>query len=259
MRSLLYFLLIIIAAASAAIVQSPSDKDIVPHGEELLDVDTIFRAMGVPFCMRKCIDGFINSTTTLWTMRNVVGQARNVCTSHAKAISCLKHDQFCDMNKIFKVASSSVEYMCTKKYVLFERMEKCLTPVVDKIMEECDNTCYSRSNLTAFSNNSNIQFAATVGGNVFIVTDHLGDLCGSLQCTLPCVTQKLNQACALSGWLALDMLMQPFDAATVMIEQLAPPLRDLVIKKVDKRCRFAINASQLNRIRNGDFTAFNSL
>ncbi|EFP07844.1 hypothetical protein CRE_26096 [Caenorhabditis remanei] len=233
------------------------DKDVVPHEEQMLDVDTIFRALGVPYCMRKCIDPFINSTTSLWYMKNVVNQARKVCSLHAQAISCLNKEQFCDHNKIFLKASSSVEYMCATKHVLFERMEKCLDPIVDDVMSACDKECYARSNLTAFSQDSNIKFAATVGGNAFIVADHLGDLCTSLQCTLPCVTKRLNNKCALSGWLSLDMLMQPFDAVSVMVDQLSPPLKDLISKKIDKRCRFAIDPHRLNRIRNGDFGAFN--
>lgn len=207
--------------------------------------------------MRKCIDPFINSTTSLWNMKNVVHQARKVCGHHAQAITCLKKEQYCDHNKLFAKASSSVEYMCATKHVLFERMESCLNPVVDDIMSGCDKECYARSNLTAFAQDSNIKFAATVGGNVFIVADHLGELCNSLQCTLPCVTKRLNSKCALSGWLSLDMLMQPFDAVSVMVDQLSPALRDVISKKIDKRCRFAINPTRLNRIRNGDFKAFN--
>ncbi|CAP31893.1 Protein CBG13025 [Caenorhabditis briggsae] len=256
-----FFLLILtflfISTISGVIEPAHDDKDVVPHEEQMLDVDTIFRALGVPYCMRKCIDPFINSTTSLWTMKNVVNQARKVCSLHAQALTCLKKEQFCDHNKIFSKASSSVEYMCATKHVLFERMETCLNPVVDDVMSECDKECYARSNLTAFSQDSNIKFAATVGGNAFIVADHLGELCTSLQCTLPCVTKRLNNKCALSGWLSLDMLMQPFDAVSVMVEQLSPPLKDLIVKKIDKRCRFAINPSRLNRIRNGDFTAFN--
>ncbi|CAO4364957.1 unnamed protein product [Caenorhabditis nigoni] len=253
--SILTFLFI--STISGVIEPVHDDKDVVPHEEQMLDVDTIFRALGVPYCMRKCIDPFINSTTSLWTMKNVVNQARKVCSLHAQALTCLKKEQFCDHNKIFSKASSSVEYMCATKHVLFERMETCLNPVVDDVMSECDKECYARSNLTAFSQDSNIKFAATVGGNAFIVADHLGELCTSLQCTLPCVTKRLNNKCALSGWLSLDMLMQPFDAVSVMVEQLSPPLKDLIVKKIDKRCRFAINPSRLNRIRNGDFTAFN--
>ncbi|CAB3404839.1 unnamed protein product [Caenorhabditis bovis] len=250
---------VLFAGAFSKVPTTYKDKDTKPEKidkVERLDHDVIFRALGVPFCMRKCIDSFINTTTTLWTMSNVVTQARSMCSAHAKSIACLKTDQFCDVHKIFNVATSSVEYMCAKKFVLFERMEKCLEPVVDDVMKQCDKSCYARSNLTAFSKDANIRFAATVGGNVFIVTDHLGELCGSLQCTLPCVTKKLNQACPLSGWLALDMLLQPLDAAATMIDNLAPAVKDLIGKKIDKRCRFAIHTTQLNRVRNGDFSAF---
>uniref|UniRef100_A0A8R1HJ26 CPG4 domain-containing protein n=2 Tax=Caenorhabditis japonica TaxID=281687 RepID=A0A8R1HJ26_CAEJA len=257
MRALFLSSLLFFTVANGAVEPANADKDSLPQEDQMLDVDTIFRAMGVPYCMRKCIDPFINSTTSLWYMKDVVSQARQVCTLHAQAITCLKNDQFCDHNKIFVKASSSVQYMCATKHVLFERMEKCLNPVVDDVMSICDKQCYSRSNLTAFSQDSNVKFAATVGGNAFIVADHLGPLCSSLQCTLPCVTKKLNSKCALSGWLSLDMLMQPFDAVAVMIDQLSVPLKDLITKKIDKQCRFAVNPTRLNRIRNGDFSAFN--
>lgn len=256
--SLLSCVYLLVTIVNAAVENVHGDKDVVPHEEQMLDVDTIFRALGVPYCMRSCIDPFINSTTSLWNMKNVVSQARKVCSQHAQAITCLKKAQFCDHHKIFSKASSSIEYMCATKHVLFERMESCLNPIVDDVMSACDKECYSRSNLTAFAQDSNIKFAATVGGNAFIVADHLGDLCTSLQCTLPCVTKRLNNKCALSGWLSLDMLMQPFDAVSVMVEQLSPPLKDLIIKKIDKRCRFALNPNKLNRIRNGDFNAFNN-
>lgn len=140
--------LLLVSATFGAINEAHGDKDVVPHEEQssfqwfynsqsiisVLDVDTIFRAIGVPFCMRQCIDPFINSTTSLWNMRDVVSQARKVCKLHSEALKCLKKTPFCDHNNIFTKASSSVEYMCAKKHVLFERMESCLNPVVDRIM-----------------------------------------------------------------------------------------------------------------------------
>ncbi|CAD6192494.1 unnamed protein product [Caenorhabditis auriculariae] len=229
-----------------------------PYGEEEeeLDVNTILKALGTPLCMRKCIDPFIKTTSAIWNMKDVAGNSRTVCSSHSKALACLKADQFCDMKGVFKTASSSVHYMCDRKSLLFERMEACLKPVVDTIMQECDSTCHARSNLTAFSQNSNIKFAAQIGGNIFIVSDHLGPLCGSLACTLPCITKKLNDKCDLSGWLTLDVLMQPLDATAAIVEDLPVSLRDLLHQKIDKRCSFTLSTARLNRIRNGDFNAF---
>ncbi|EGT50251.1 hypothetical protein CAEBREN_31765, partial [Caenorhabditis brenneri] len=209
---LLTFVILVVAFIDGAVDPVHSDK--------VHDVDTIFRALGVPHCVRKCIDPFINSTISLWNMKNVVNQAGKFCSQHAQAITCLEKEIFCDHKKIFSKASSSVGYMCSTKQAVFHKMKDCLSPIVDDVISACDEKCYLRSNLTALAQKSTIKHTATVGGDALLVAEYLEPLCSSVQCILPCVTNRLNDKCALSGWLTLDMLLQPFDAFAAMFEQL---------------------------------------
>ncbi|EGT39563.1 hypothetical protein CAEBREN_30292 [Caenorhabditis brenneri] len=241
--NLLTFVLLSVAFIDGAV--NPVHEDVVPH-----DVDTIFRALGVPNCARKCIDPF------LWNMKNMVNQTETFCSQHAQAITCLEKEQSCDPKKIFSKASSSVEYMCSTKRAVFHRMKDCLSPIVDDVMSACDEKCYLRSNLTALAQKRTIKNLATVGGDALLVAEYIEPLCSSVQCILPCVTKRLNNECPLSGWLTLDMLLQPFDAFSVMFKQPFSLLQRKIHSNIGERCSFMVRPIRLDRIRNGDFRGF---
>ncbi|KHJ88981.1 hypothetical protein OESDEN_11214 [Oesophagostomum dentatum] len=92
-----------------------------------------------------------------------------------------------------------------------------------------------------------------MGGDVTVVASHLGGLCSSLQCDLPCLTMELNKVCPLSGWLTLDVILQPFEAVADLLLDMSPTLKDFLEKKMDRRCHFTINKSELLKMRKGQF------
>ncbi|KIH49432.1 hypothetical protein ANCDUO_20493, partial [Ancylostoma duodenale] len=75
----------------------------------------------------------------------------------------------------------------------------------------------------------------------------------SLHCELPCVTVEANKVCPLSGWLVLDVLLQPFESVADLLLNASPTLKDFIEKKMDKRCHFALEKSELLRMRKGQF------
>ncbi|KAK6754775.1 hypothetical protein RB195_013644 [Necator americanus] len=202
--------------------------------------DVLMRAMGVPVCVRKCIDPFLDEVSVLWQMRAIVQNAKPLCRSHTQALECLKRSPSCDTHKLFKTASSTVEKMCGERAPLFEKVRPCLEKYGDIPAQVCDAKCHGRANLTAFVNHPAIVRAAKMGGNIVAVTDHLGGLCSSLHCELPCVTLELNKVCPLSGWLMLDILLQPLDAVANLLLDASPTLKDYLEKKMDKRCHFTL-------------------
>ena len=71
---------------------------------------------------------------------------------------------------------------------------------------------------------------------------------------LPCITDELNAVCPNSGWLALDTLMQPLEAISEGVKGLGPALKDLIITKIEKKCKFIVDGSIQKKIRKGDFS-----
>ncbi|KJH48089.1 hypothetical protein DICVIV_05795 [Dictyocaulus viviparus] len=165
--------------------------------------DVLIRALGVPICVRKCIDQFVKDVADLWYMNEIVGNIQPFCRSHDAALKCIGRYATCDPHRLFKMASSSVEKMCGERAPLFEKMRPCLAKYGDIPVQVCDSRCHGSSNITAFMNNPAITIAAKMGGNIFTVNEHLGGLCSALNCALPCITMELNKVCPLSGWLTL--------------------------------------------------------
>ncbi|KHJ74762.1 hypothetical protein OESDEN_25622, partial [Oesophagostomum dentatum] len=124
------------------------------------------RAMGVPMCIRKCIDPFLDQVAVLWHLKNMAVNARPLCRSHAQASECLGRNPSCDTHKMFKTASKSIEQMCGERAVLFEKMRPCLEKNGDRPAQICDARCHGRSNLTSLLNHPAIQRAAKMGGDV---------------------------------------------------------------------------------------------
>ncbi|KAK5966665.1 CPG4 domain-containing protein [Trichostrongylus colubriformis] len=144
--------------------------------------------------------------------------------------------------------------MCGERAPLFEKMRPCLTKYGDAAAQLCDSKCYGRTNVTAFLNNPAIIRASRMaGGNILAVNDHLGGLCSAFNCMLPCATVELNKVCPLSGWLTLDILLQPMEAVADLLLKASPSIKDFVAKKMDKRCRFAIQKSEIMKLRKGQF------
>ncbi|PAV61843.1 hypothetical protein WR25_26364 [Diploscapter pachys] len=221
-----------------------------------LDMETILKAFGASDCLRTCIQPFIDEMRDFWQMTNVFGSFDAVCEQHQKALQCIKDGFFCDDKGTFAKVSSPIREACEKR-LLFDKMKPCLSHVASQIMQDCDSRCGMRDSLVKFATNDQIKFAAQIGGNLLISIDHVGDMCGALQCILPCIVDQFNKNCALSGFFTLDLVLKPISMAAEMAEDTPDSLRDLLAMKLDKRCHFMLSSEQVNKIRNGDFTAFN--
>ncbi|KAK6025539.1 hypothetical protein OSTOST_08556, partial [Ostertagia ostertagi] len=252
---MLYNQLVVISSLLVLVVarmntnKSPSVGAIAPS----FNADLMMRALGVPSCVRRCVDPFMEQASKLWHLRDIVENVKPLCRSHEQATQCLKKARLCDTHNLFKTASSSVTRMCGERAALFEKMKPCLTKYADATAQLCDNKCHGRSNVTAFLNNPAIIRAARMGGSLLTVNDHLGSLCSSFNCMLPCATIELNKVCPLSGWLTLDILLQPVEAVSDLMLKATPAIKDFVAKKMDKRCRFAIQKSEIMKMRKGQF------
>uniref|UniRef100_A0A1I7XJK4 Dihydroflavanol 4-reductase n=1 Tax=Heterorhabditis bacteriophora TaxID=37862 RepID=A0A1I7XJK4_HETBA len=143
-------------------------------------------------------------------------------------MECLRAAPYCDMKEIFKTISSSVHYLCHEKAVPFSKMEKCLTGEVDAVMHS----------LSIFVTHF----------YVYIIYRKY-----SLNCLLSCLTPELNKVCPLSGWLTLDVLLKPLESVADILERVSTQLKNLISKKLDKRCHFIMNKEELLQLRKGKF------
>ncbi|CAI4222663.1 unnamed protein product [Auanema sp. JU1783] len=222
--------------------------------ETSFDVDTVLKAVGAPACMRRCIDPFMEKISEMWELEKIVERMSNVCSTYNETLECLDKSPACDVQSIFKTATLSFQKRCVEKADIYKRMEKCMIGRTDKVMQKCDSKCFCRSNATAFSSHPSIQMAAKMGGNIFIVNDHISGLCSCLKCAIPCVTFEMNLQCPLSGWLSLDVMLQPFDAVSSLLEVLSPEVQAIIRSKVSDQCHFAISSKSLKKVREGDFS-----
>lgn len=249
LRLRLVAILSLLFGSTLARVDSKSGGEIAPT----FNSDLLMRAMGVPLCVRKCIDPFLDQISEIWHMNQIVEKIPGLCRSHPQALECLRKQPSCDTHNLFKKASSSVQKVCGERAALFEKMRPCLSKNGDAVARTCDARCSSRATLTAFMNNPAIQRAAKMGGNIMAVNDNLGPLCSVLNCELACITTELNKVCPLSGWLTLDILLQPFESVADLLLESSPSLKDFLAKKMDKRCRFVLQKSELMKLRKGQF------
>uniref|UniRef100_A0A0K0CXE1 CPG4 domain-containing protein n=1 Tax=Angiostrongylus cantonensis TaxID=6313 RepID=A0A0K0CXE1_ANGCA len=222
----------------------------------------MMRALGAPLCLRKCIDPFLEEVANLWNMREIAKNIQPLCRNHAIALDCLHKYLTCDPHNLFKTASSSVEKMCGERAPLLEKVRPCLIKHGDIPAQVCDSRCHGRANITAFINNPAITMAALMGGNILTVNEHLGGLCrrlcnfsafSGLNCALPCITMELNKVCPLSGWLTLDILLQPFETVADHLLDSSPVLKDFIANRINKKCKFLVQKSELIKLRKGQF------
>ncbi|KAK6041608.1 hypothetical protein COOONC_20887 [Cooperia oncophora] len=143
-------------------------------------------------------------------------------------MQCLQKAKFCDTHNLFKTASSSVTKMCGERRAVLEKMKPCLAKFGDATAQLCDNRCHGRANVTAFLNKPAIIRAAKMGGNIIAVNDNLGSLCRTFS-------------------------LQPMESVADLLLKASPTIKDFVAKKMDKRCRFAIQKSEIMKMRKGQF------
>ncbi|VDL82566.1 unnamed protein product [Nippostrongylus brasiliensis] len=215
--------------------------------------DLLVRAMGVSLCVRRCIDPFLDEMGKIWHMEKLVDSVKPLCTKHAQAMDCLRKSPSCDTHHIFNKASASIAKICGERAALFDKMRPCLAKYADATAKGCDTKCHGRANLTEFLNKPAIIRAAKTGGNILAVNDNIGGMCSALSCELSCVTTELNKVCPLSGWLMLDILLEPFDSVADLLLNSSPSLKDFISKKLDRRCRFLVQKSEIMKLRKGQF------
>ncbi|VDL80803.1 unnamed protein product [Nippostrongylus brasiliensis] len=146
-------------------------------------------------------------------------------------MDCLRKSPSCDTHHIFNKASASIAKICGERAALFDKMRPCLAKYADATARGCDAKCHGRANLTEFLNKPAIIRAAKTGGNIL----------------------ALNKVCPLSGWLMLDILLEPFDSVADLLLNSSPSLKDFISKKLDRRCRFLVQKSEIMKLRKGQF------
>ncbi|VDN22247.1 unnamed protein product [Cylicostephanus goldi] len=164
----LYLLLLIFPLAVARV-----DPD---YGSKF-DTDVLMRALGVPICIRKCVDPLMMQVASIWDLRNIVQKAKPLCQGHSMAMQCLQRNPSCDVHQIFKTAASAIEKMCGERAPLFEKMRPCLEKHADGAVQTCDAKCKGRSTVNAFLNHPVVVRAAKSGGDLIGVAGQVGSLC----------------------------------------------------------------------------------
>ncbi|KAJ1346233.1 hypothetical protein KIN20_000985 [Parelaphostrongylus tenuis] len=218
-----------------------------------LNADNLMRALGAPLCLRRCTDPFLDEVAKLWEMRNISETIQPLCESHKKALDCLQKHATCDRYNLFKTASSSVEKMCGERAPLVEKVKACLDKHGDIPVQVCDSRCRGRANITAFMSNPAIASAAMMGGNIFTVNEHISGLCSAMDCALPCITTETNKVCPLAGWLALDILLEPFERVADHLLESSPTLKDFITNRINKKCKFLLEKSEILKLKKGQF------
>ncbi|GMS79451.1 hypothetical protein PENTCL1PPCAC_1626 [Pristionchus entomophagus] len=218
-----------------------------------VNVSTILSAVGTPYCMRRCLGRLALAAKKLLAFNETTARFQDLCSAFAATKECLDARIHCGPRNVYDAVTSGMEYTCVTKRASFDRVEPCLREHVDPILQTCDSSCLLRANLSAFSTAPTVQMAAQIGGNLLMVAKHLPPFCSAVQCALPCILERANAVCPLSGWLILDSVLQPFDKAAALFAKAPPLMQQLVREQLSDRCAYLFDVTSLADMRKGKF------
>ncbi|GMR58268.1 hypothetical protein PMAYCL1PPCAC_28463 [Pristionchus mayeri] len=218
-----------------------------------VNVSTILSAVGTPYCMRRCLGRLAYSAKRLLAFNETAERFHDLCTALASTKECLDKRSLCGPRHVYDAVTSGMEYTCVTKRASFDRVEPCLKLHLDSILKTCDSSCALRANLSALSTSPTLQMAASMNGNLLMVAKQLPPFCSGVLCSLPCIVDRTNAVCPISGWLILDAVLQPFDKAAALFDKAPELVRQLVREQLSTVCEPLFDVSKLAQMRKGKF------
>ncbi|PAV64485.1 hypothetical protein WR25_07058 [Diploscapter pachys] len=223
-----------------------------------LDYETILGAIGTPDCVKKCIDPFMKVISEVWDKSSVVDKAATLCKERAKALKCIKSQFMCDDKNGFATASKSLEMYCPKQK-LFDALRPCLKANLSTVIDTCDDRCKIRYGVHKFTHYDDVKLVSRLGGNMLTVADHLGEICGFVTCGIKCIVEELESKCGgITGFVGMvEVLLAPIESIAQGVDEMQPGMKLLIAARLDKKCHFFMSPTEVEKVRNFDFSGFN--
>lgn len=91
-----------------------------------IDFETILKALGLTRSIRVCVDPFINVLHDSFERESPINDLPKICSSYNNTKKCFQENNVVSDVKIFKIATSGINNLCTQKWPFLEKNRKCL-------------------------------------------------------------------------------------------------------------------------------------
>uniref|UniRef100_A0AC34QVQ7 Chondroitin proteoglycan 4 domain-containing protein n=1 Tax=Panagrolaimus sp. JU765 TaxID=591449 RepID=A0AC34QVQ7_9BILA len=217
-----------------------------------VNFETILKALGLSRSVRICVDPFINVLHDSFETESPINDLPIICNSYNNTKKCFREHNAASDVKIFNIATSGVNNLCTQKWPFLEKNWECLVKHSGYKAKACDAKCNMLQSLADLSHDQQVAFWAESGGNIIKMLTKLGDICSAARCFLPCYRDQLNQSCKRAGGMIVDGLLKPFYQLANFVKNSGPLVQQFLAVNMPPTCRFLTNETLLKNIRKGE-------
>uniref|UniRef100_A0A914XVJ4 Chondroitin proteoglycan 4 domain-containing protein n=1 Tax=Panagrolaimus superbus TaxID=310955 RepID=A0A914XVJ4_9BILA len=96
-----------------------------------IDVVTFMASLGLPECVHKCIDPFIQHLHNALELKDTIDHYDILCASYLNTTECIEANPTCVNDRVYRVATSGINNICTRKRKFIEKNRFCLRQYLD--------------------------------------------------------------------------------------------------------------------------------
>uniref|UniRef100_A0A7E4UTJ2 CPG4 domain-containing protein n=1 Tax=Panagrellus redivivus TaxID=6233 RepID=A0A7E4UTJ2_PANRE len=223
-----------------------------------VDVDTLIGAIGLQKCVITCIDPLVDEIHKAMAMKNTIDNYPTLCAVFINASSCIEAAKCPGAARIYRIVTSGIENLCTRKQKYFERQHDCLKTHIDAKANYCDKKCNYVNSIAKLSKNLEVKIYAKIGGSPLPMLTKIGEICESAHCFLPCFRDAMNSVCKRSGGIIVDGLLRPFHYLAAFLDESGPVVQRMLKNSIPKTCTYLTDENILIQIRKGGKAAASS-
>uniref|UniRef100_A0A914PJ45 Chondroitin proteoglycan 4 domain-containing protein n=1 Tax=Panagrolaimus davidi TaxID=227884 RepID=A0A914PJ45_9BILA len=157
---------------------------------DTIDVMNLMASLGLPECVHKCIDPFIQHLHNALALKDTIDHYDILCSSYLNTTECIEANPTCVNDRVYRVATSGINNICTRKRKYIEKNRFCLRQYLDDkanavcnlLQQTCDGKCQMIKSIADVSHDKDIQALAHHGGDMVKVLGKIGPICTAAEC-----------------------------------------------------------------------------
>uniref|UniRef100_A0A0N4ZV83 CPG4 domain-containing protein n=1 Tax=Parastrongyloides trichosuri TaxID=131310 RepID=A0A0N4ZV83_PARTI len=208
-----------------------------------VSVNELTNAIGVPPCMKKCMNSLIGNLYEIFTNDSIKNVSSTMCNEYNKFVNCtIKYHKICPYEKVYNIIFEGFYSFCHKRKIPHS---PCLDEKVNTITDKCNKNCKLISQLDDIFQRRTVRLMATYSGNPILFVENLSEFCESLSCFFSCFKNNLKKECKKDGHEFLIHMVKPFYSLIDIVRKY-PSIKHLIQKKIPKTCHFVFNRALLD-------------
>ena len=96
------------------------------NSAESINVLNLMTSLGLPQCVHQCIDPFIKHLHKALELKDTIDHYETLCESYSNTTICIEENKSCVNDKVYRVATSGINNICTRKRKYIEKNKFCL-------------------------------------------------------------------------------------------------------------------------------------